>query len=117
MGRSHSDFDELTRTVTSKSRSQLTKANYGPRRVACQVDSNQFRIWTLLCGIAVLDVPLTTSLATRYHRAVVEMAHFQSSNVIIHGGTFNSTQAQGDLHINNRDSGMHVLVRSEEHFY
>ena len=27
------------------------------------------------------------------------------ANVIINGGTFNS--AQGDLHINNKDSGMH----------
>ena len=33
----------------------------------------------------------------------VEMAQF--SNVVIHGGTFNS--AQGDLHIHNKDSGMH----------
>ena len=31
------------------------------------------------------------------------MAYFNSSNVIIHGGTFNSSSAQGDLNINNRD--------------
>ena len=41
------------------------------------------------------------------HITSVEMAH--SSNVIIHGSTFNS--AQGDLHIHNKDSklesGMH----------
>jgi hypothetical protein len=34
---------------------------------------------------------------------VVEMAH--SSNVFIHGSTINS--AQGDIHINNKDSGMY----------
>ena len=41
------------------------------------------------------------------HRSpLVEMAH---SNVIIHGGTFNS--AQGDFHIiNNDDSGMHDFM-------
>jgi hypothetical protein len=32
------------------------------------------------------------------------MAHFKLSNVI-YGGTFNS--AQGDFHINNKDTGMH----------
>jgi hypothetical protein len=37
------------------------------------------------------------------------MAHFQFSNVIIHGSTFSSMAAQGGLHVNNRDSesGMH----------
>jgi hypothetical protein len=37
---------------------------------------------------------------------VEEMAH--SSNVIINGSTFNS--AQGDIHINNKDSGMHGFM-------
>ena len=75
--------------------------------------TNQFGIWTLLCGIAVLSdynrcsIFLTRYLACYTLPVVVEMAHFQSSNVIIHGGTFNSAQAQGDLHINNKDSGMH----------
>ena len=36
---------------------------------------------------------------------LLEMAH--SSNVIIHGSTFNS--AQGDIHINKTDSGMYDL--------
>ena len=36
---------------------------------------------------------------------LVEMVHGHSSNVIIQGSTFNS--AQGDIHINQTDSGMH----------
>ena len=40
---------------------------------------------------------------TCYTLPVVGMAH--SSNVIIQGGIFNSAQA--DVHINNKDSGMH----------
>ena len=43
------------------------------------------------------------SLPHLLHLPLLGMAH--SSNVIIHGSTFNS--AQGDLHINNKDSGMH----------
>ena len=40
------------------------------------------------------------------------MAHFNSSNVIVQGGTFNLNSAQGDLTINNGDPeyGMHVSV-------
>ena len=56
-----------------------------------------------------LSFSSTTSLRiTCYTLPVVEMAH--SSNVIIHGGTFNS--AQGSFHINNdsdKDLGMHDL--------
>ena len=63
------------------------------------------RIWTLLCSIRNKGFHLYHSPRHLRHVPVLEMAH--SSNVIIHGGIFNS--AQGDFHINNKDSGMYVL--------
>ena len=54
-----------------------------------------------------IDLPSSSSSPTSLPTLpAVEMAH--SSNVIIHGGTFNS--AQGDLHINNKDSGMQDFI-------
>ena len=75
----------------------------------------RFRIWTLLC-IAVLicirdeELMLRLSLSPPHflNITVVEMAHFNSSNVIINGGTFISSQ--GSLNIINKDPEIGMLV-------
>jgi hypothetical protein len=63
----------------------------------------------LLCGIAVSNLFLS-HLLTFYTLPMAEMAHFNFSNVIINGSTFNS--AHGGLNINNRDPefGMQDLM-------
>ena len=50
-----------------------------------------------------------TSFSPLLLNVPVKMAHFQFSNVVIHGGTFSSMAAQGGFHVNNMDSesGMH----------
>ena len=75
-----------------------------------------FRLWTLLCiavpwltrGIDLLSVFL--SPPHLLHVTSSRMALFNSSNVIIQGGTFNSVQ--GGLHIHNRysESGMYDFM-------
>ena len=62
---------------------------------------------TLLYMIAVLENEKSFSPSPPHLLQLQVLQMALSSNVIIHGGTFNS--AQGDLHINNRnsESGMH----------
>ena len=78
-----------------------------------------FRFWTLLC-IAVhsctvtrgIDLPSVFLSPPHFLHAIrSRMAH--SSNVFIHESTINS--AQGDIHINNRDSGMHEFRPGSVH--
>ena len=57
-------------------------------------------IVVLIKGRGINGSIILTHHLTCYTPPVLEMA-----NVIIHGATFNS--AQGDVHINNRDSGMY----------
>ena len=67
---------------------------------------------TMLCQCLNVTLPRPSqrnrcSIFHTHHRSLYTLEMNPSSNVIIHGGTFNS--AQGDFHIHNRnsESGMH----------
>ena len=73
-----------------------------------------FRSRTMLC-IVLIKERGTLSFShhlTCYTLPVVEMAH--PSNVLIQGGIFNS--AQGDIHINETDLGMHDFRSVQKSF-
>ena len=58
----------------------------------------------MLC-IAVLSMREGQINFLTHHLNCYTLPVLEMANVIIHGGTFNS--AQGDFHINNKESGMY----------
>ena len=83
----------------------------------CNTAAQRAQLWRRLIDLPSALPSLTLSLShsltlTCYTLPPVEMAFFDSSNVIIQGGTFNLNSAQGDLNINNRDPefGMHDFM-------